>query len=110
MPKTQPYTKLEIDWLEEKVRQIQEYIDANPLSEIDDRIENVTDSKGRPVIKVVAKKEDAQKAWLLFLKEFASLLTALEVAREIKAAGGIETRKNYQLHGAMKKYVEEKTQ
>ena len=109
MPKKEPYTLLEINWLDDKVKQIQQYIDENPLSDIGDRIETVTDSKGRPVIKVIAKKEDAQKAWLLFLKEFNSLLVALEVAREIRAAGKLEERKGYELKGAMKKFVQERT-
>lgn len=107
MSKKQLYTRVELDWLEEKVKQIREHIDNTPLSAIGDRVEEVTDSKGRPVIKVIAKKEDAQKAWLIFLKEFALLVSTLESLREIKA-NSMETRKGYELHGGMKKFVEER--
>lgn len=101
MAKQELYIKVEHDWLEDKAKQLQEYIEANPLSEIDDRIETVTSSKGIPAIKVIAKKEEALKSWINALKEFAGLLTTLESLREKKAALQVEIRKGSTVNGMM---------
>lgn len=101
MPKTELYIKVELDWLENKAQQLQDYIDANPLNEIDDRIETVTSSKGIPAIKVIAKKEEALKSWINALDSYAKFLITLEQLREKKAALQVETRKGTSINGMM---------
>jgi hypothetical protein len=108
--KQELYIRVEHEWLEEKVKQLKNYIDANPVEEIDDRIETVTSSKGIPAIKVIAKKEEALKAWINALKEFAGLLTTLEVLREKQANLTVEVRKGSTINGMMSSKIEEKEQ
>lgn len=101
MAKHELYIKVELDWLEDKAKQLQDYIEANPLSEIDDRIETVTSSKGIPAIKVIAKKEDSLKSWIGAMKEYAAFLVTLETLREKKAALQTELRKGSTVNGMM---------
>lgn len=101
MAKKELYIKVELEWLEKKAAELQEYIEANPLSEIDDRIETVTSSKGIPAIKVIAKKEESVKSWLNAMKEYAGFLMTLEALREKRAEVEFEVRKNSNLNGMM---------
>lgn len=105
--KQELYTKVEHEWLEEKAKQLKNYIDANPVEDIDDRIETVTSSKGIPAIKVIAKKEDSLKAWINALKEFAALLATLEVLREKEASLKADVRKGSTINGLMSSKMEE---
>ena len=107
-PKTEMYTKVEQDWLELKIKQLSAYIDANPIETIDDRIETVTSSKGQPVVKIIAKREDAVKSWINALKEYANLLGAVEVLREKRAAAAaVELRGGAEMNGLMKTHLED---
>ena len=99
--KTELYTKVELEWLERNTKALQDYIDANPLDEIDDRIETVTSSKGIPAIKVIAKKEESLKSWINALKEYAGFLLTLEALREKKAEVELEVRKGLEINGLM---------
>lgn len=105
MPKQELYTKVEHEWLEKKLKQLEAYIDAHPLEEIEDRIETVTSSKGQPVVKVIAKREEAQKAWINALKEYAVLLNSIETMREKKAALEVEIRGGGSINGMMKDHL-----
>ncbi|GEM_PF-3014381 len=103
------YTQFEIDWLESKLASLKTFIDNNPIEDIDDRIETVTSSKGQPVVKIIATKEAALKGWILALKEFASLLKAVEEARETKAEVEAQVRKGSNINGMMSSKLEETT-
>lgn len=105
--KLELYTKVEHEWLEQKASQLKAYIDANPLEDIDDRIETVTSSKGIPAIKVIAKKEESLKSWINALKEFAGLLLTLEALREKKAEVELEIRKGSTINGIMSTQLEQ---
>lgn len=104
--KTELYIKAEHEWLEQKALQLKNYIDANSLEDIDDRIETVTSSKGIPAIKVIAKKEDSLKSWINALKEYGILLVTLEVLREKKAELEFEVRKGSNINGLMYSQIE----
>lgn len=104
--KSELYTKAEHDWLELKIKQLEAYIDAHPVDEIEDRIETVTSSKGQPVVKVIAKREEALKAWINALKEYTVLIGAVEVLREKKAAASaLEVRGGGDINGLMKQHL-----
>lgn len=105
--KQELYTKVEHEWLEQRASELKDYIDANPVKDIDDRIETVTSSKGIPAIKVIAKKEDAIKSWMSVLKEYATLLRVLEELREQKAALEVDVRKGSSINGIMATKIEE---
>ncbi len=95
------HIKIELDWLNEKAQQLRDYIDANPVSEIDDRIETVISSKGIPAVKVIAKKEESLKAWINALKEYAGFLDTLNELREIDSVSKTELRKGVTMNGMM---------
>lgn len=100
------HIRIELEWLEQKAVQLRDYIDANPVSEIDDRIETVISSKGIPAVKVIAKKEESLKAWINALKEYANFLDTLNELREIDSVAKLDIRKGSTINGMMSSKTE----
>lgn len=112
MPKkAKSYIEVELDWLEDVVREARAYIDSyRPFTEkITDRTEVHPNAKGDPIIKLMANKEQTLKALMDVLKELPSMLKGLDELREKRAAASLETRGDIKIPGAMKRFVEEKT-
>ena len=103
--KQEIYTKVEQEWLEKKLKQLEAYIDAHPIEEMEDRIETVTSSKGQPVVKIIAKREDAVKGWINALKDYAVLLISVELMREKTATSSMEFRGGTSINGMMKDHL-----
>lgn len=101
------YIKYEIQWFEEKVKQLRDYIDDNPFHSLEDRTETFITTKGIPTIKIVATKEDQLKILKDILKDLPAMFEALERLREKDIATKIELRGGSQASGIMKKHLEE---
>lgn len=112
MPK-QPksYIGVEIEWLEQIVREYREYIDSyRPFKDkIEDRTDVQPNAKGVPIIKIIATKEDTIKALMIVLKEMPSLMKSLDELREKRAVSSLETRGDVEIPGMMKGMIEERT-
>lgn len=80
------YIKAELDWAESKLQEWQEYIDANPIHELEDRTENEY-GKGETVkVKVIATIETQGKYIQEMMKNYLSLLSVVDGLREKEEA------------------------
>ena len=102
MSKKPKYTLKDLDWLEVQLKEMKAYVDANPLSSLEDRTEIVMSAKGTPVIKVIATKEAQIRELRATLKDVTIMLGDLERLREEKADAAIEVRGGQEMGGMMK--------
>lgn len=77
------YIGAELDWAETKLQQWQEYIDANPIHLLDDRIEHEETRTGTKV-KVIATIETQGKYIQEMTKNYLSLLGEVDKMREVE--------------------------
>lgn len=93
MARKETYVGAELEWAETQLAQWKDYVDANPLSGLKDRIENKPTARGGIIPMVVASIEqqgkfiqDTMKNYLMLLKEVDSMRT-MEEDKKIKARG-----------------------
>lgn len=82
MAKTR-YINAELDWAETKLHEWQEYMEANPIHLLEDRI-RYKDSKSGPVPYVVASIEAQGKYIQEMMKNYLSLLAEVDKLREVE--------------------------
>ena len=102
MAKQQKYTLKDLDWLEVQLMEMKKYVEANPISQLEDRTEVVMSAKGTPVIKLIASKEVQIRELRNTLKEVTIMLGELERLREEKAVSDMEIRGGGEINGLMK--------
>lgn len=105
--KADSFIRTELDWFEVKVKQLQDYVDANPFDTLKDRTEIVMSAKGTPVIKIIARKEDQITVLLGIMKDLPGLFDALERLREGRAVSQLEVRGGGEINGLMKGMIKE---
>jgi len=72
----------ELDFLEKQLQELKKYIEANPLSELKDRMA-YKETKGGGVIPIcVANKETQRKDLSQALKDYAEILRTVDMMRE----------------------------
>jgi len=76
------YISAELDWAEQKLQEWKAYIDNNPISELQDRIEWKPTSKGGMMPMVVASIEAQIKSLRDTLKEYFALLEVVNRLRQ----------------------------
>lgn len=107
--KDKTYILIEIEWLEKKVKELMDLVDANsPFSEIPDRTQVEINAKGVPIIRVIAKKEDTIKVIKDVLKDLPSMFESLDRLREKRAEADIEVRGSSSMNRMMTKTLGEK--
>lgn len=86
MAKKQLLIEYELDFLEVQLKELKLYIEANPLSELKDRMA-YKETKGGGVIPIcVANKEAQRKDLSQALKDYAEILRTVDMMREKEEA------------------------
>lgn len=80
----------ELEFLEEKLKELKEYISANPFSSLDDRLalsgtRNFKDGSTQDSYRVVATKEAQRKDLTQALKDYAEIVRTVEQMRTHEA-------------------------
>ena len=90
------YISYELKKLEIYLSQLQNYLDDNPPDRLVDRLEVLQSTRGNPIIKVIASKEDQLKMFLTSLEKLPKILEDINRLRkevdddkkEIEVRGG----------------------
>jgi hypothetical protein len=101
--KKQSYVSAELDWAEEKLAEWRSYVDANPVSELKDRVQFKQTSNGGAIPMVVASIESQIKSIRDTMKEYLALLDVVDKLRE-KEELKAEARGSQAINGKMKKF------
>jgi hypothetical protein len=95
-PKKTTYINTELDWAEEQLSSWRQYVDANPMHELKDRIEWKPTSKGGMLPMVIASIESQGKFIQETMKNYLALLEVVDKLRE-KEEAKIDVRGNIEL-------------
>jgi hypothetical protein len=90
------YINTELDWAEQQLASWKQYVDANPLHELKDRIEWKPTAKGGMLPMVIASIEAQGKFIQETMKNYLALLEVVEKLRE-KEEAKVEIRGNGEL-------------
>jgi hypothetical protein len=91
------YINTELDWAEQQLSSWKEYVDANPLHLLKDRIEWKPTAKGGMLPMVIASIEAQGKFVQETMKNYLALLEQVDKLREKEEAKKIETRGGQEL-------------
>jgi len=100
--KKQTYVSAELEWAEEKLAEWRQYIDANPIPELEDRVQFKQTSNGGAIPMVIASIESQIKSLRDTMKEYLALLEVVDKLRE-KEEAKQEVRGSQELNGKMKR-------
>jgi hypothetical protein len=95
--KAQLLIEYELEFLEEKLRELKEYIQKNPFNNLEDRIKWKELKGGKTMPMVIASKEAQRKDLTQALKDYAEILRTVEAMREKEASKSIEVRGKVEL-------------
>jgi len=90
-PKKTTYVNTELDWAEQQLSSWKQYVDANPMHELKDRIEWKPTAKGGMLPMVIASIESQGKFIQETMKNYLALLEVVDKLRE-KEESKIEIR------------------
>ena len=76
------YVEAELEWAEEQLSSWKQYVDANPLHELKDRIEWKPTAKGGMLPMVIASIEQQGKFIQDTMKNYLALLKEVDMMRE----------------------------
>ena len=95
------YINAELDWAEVQLASWKQYVDANPLHELKDRIEWKPTAKGGMLPMVIASIESQGKFVQETMKNYLALLEQVEklrekeaVKKEARGSGSVPARMN----------------
>jgi hypothetical protein len=80
--KQNTFTTYELSWLEDKAKDLQKYVDDNPISELKDRIEWKPTGKGGVMPMVIATIESQIKSIRDTQKDYVALIESINKLRE----------------------------
>jgi hypothetical protein len=100
MAKKEVYTSAELEWCEQKLLEWREYVDANPIAGLTDRLSYKTTSNGGSIPMVVASVEQQIKSLRDTMKEYLLMVQQVEALRE-KEAQKAQARGNAEINGMM---------
>lgn len=84
--KQQLLIEYELEFLEMRLKELKEYIEANPISKLSDRMAYKETRNGGVIPIVVANKEAQRKDLTQALKDYAEILRTVESMRAIEEA------------------------
>ena len=87
----------ELDFLDMKLRELKDYIEANPLSSISDRMAYKETRTGGMIPICIANKEAQRKDLTQALKDYAEIVRTVKSLREIEEAKQKQVRGNQNL-------------
>lgn len=99
------YIDVELDWAETQLASWKQYVDANPLHELKDRIEWKPTAKGGMLPMVIASIESQGKFVQETMKNYLALLKEVDVMREKQEAKKIETRGGQELGSMAEEFL-----
>lgn len=98
-PKKTTYINTELDWAEEQLASWKQYVDANPMHKLKDRIEWKPTSRGGTMPMVIASIESQGKFIQETMKNYLALLEVVDKLRkleeakvEVRGAGGMSSQ------------------
>ena len=86
----------ELEFLEKQLAELKDYIEANPYSQLADRMQSKVTKNGGVVLVCVANKESQRKDLTQALKDYAEILRTVDAMRE-KEKEKIQPRGNEEL-------------
>lgn len=86
------YTEIELSWAEEQLHSWKEYIDANPMDKLDDRVAYKETRAGGVIPVVIATIEQQGKYIQETLKNYLMLLKEVDLQREKEASKQVEAK------------------
>lgn len=95
------YISLELEWLEKKIKALQDAIDNYDLSDLKDRYGPKEMPNGRVVNAIISTREDQMKSVAFIMEKLPKMLASLDELRQKEEAAKIETRANTQMNGMM---------
>jgi hypothetical protein len=102
--KQQSYIEYELEFLEEKLIELKQYIKDNPFNNLSDRMA-YKETKGGGVIPIcVANKEAQRKDLTQALKDYADILRTVDAMRE-KQEAKVEIRGNVEIGSMAEKFI-----
>jgi hypothetical protein len=99
------YVNTELDWAEQQLSSWKEYVDANPLHLLKDRIEWKPTAKGGMLPMVIASIEAQGKFVQETMKNYLALLEQVDKLREKEEAKKIETRGGAELGSMAEEFL-----
>lgn len=103
--KKNTYINTELDWAEAQLASWKEYVDANPLHLLKDRIEWKPTAKGGMLPMVIASIESQGKFVQETMKNYLALLEQVDKLREKEEAKKIETRGGQELGSMAEEFL-----
>lgn len=97
----------ELDFLEKKLQELKEYIEANPFSKLSDRMAWKEVKGGGAIPICIANKEAQRKDLTQALKDYADILRTVESMRE-KEEAKIESRGKGEITGQASTWLRNK--
>ncbi len=94
----------ELEFLEKKLEELKDYIEANPFTSLSDRFAYKETKAGGVIPICVANKEVQRRDLTQALKDYADILRTVESMRE-KEEAKIESRGKGELTGQARKWV-----
>lgn len=104
-PKKALLIEYELEFLENQLAELKEYIEANPYSQLADRMNYKETKNGGMIQLCVANKESQRKDLTQALKDYAEILRTVDAMRE-KEESKIEVRGKVELGHQAKKFLE----
>ena len=99
------YIDVELDWAETQLASWKQYVDANPLHELEDRIKWKETKAGGAMPMVIASIESQGKFVQETMKNYLSLLKEVDVMREKQEAKKVETRGGAELGSMAEEFL-----
>lgn len=103
-PKKTTYINAELDWAEEQLASWKQYVDANPLHKLTDRIEWKPTARGGTMPMVIASVEQQGKFIQETMKNYLALLEVVDKLRE-KEEAKVDVRGNVELGSMAEKFL-----
>ena len=98
------YISAELDWAEEKLAEWRQYVDANAIAGLSDRVQLKQTANGGAIPMVIASIEQQIKSIRDTMKEYLALLEVVDKLRE-KEEAKLEIRGSQEVNGKMSKFV-----
>ena len=101
------YINTELEWAEQQLASWKQYVDANPMHELKDRIEWKPTSKGGMLPMVIASIEAQGKFIQETMKNYLALLEVVDKLRE-KEEAKVEVRGKGELSSKAEKFLRDR--
>lgn len=95
----------ELEFLEAKLQELKDYIEANPFSKLADRMAYKETKSGGVIPICIANKEAQRKDLTQALKDYAEILRTVDAMRE-KEEAKVEVRGKAELSGQAQEFLQ----